>query len=198
MAANHNHDSAYLGINANAVSASQWQTARTITLNGDASGSVSINGSANVTLTVAVADDSHNHVIGNVDGLQTALDGKVDENAAITAGTATKITYDAKGLVTGGATLAATDIPSLDATKITSGTFSISRIPTGTTGTTVALGNHTHTFASITSKPTTLSGYGITDAYTQTQVDGFFTNRPQIFYQTDTGIATGDYFYEVL
>lgn len=33
----------------------------------------------------------------------------------------------------------------------------------GTTAGTVAEGNHTHTFASITSKPTTLSGYGITD-----------------------------------
>lgn len=32
---------------------------------------------------------------------------------------------------------------------------------------------HTHTFASLTSKPTTLSGYGITDAYTKTEIDGF-------------------------
>ena len=33
----------------------------------------------------------------------------------------------------------------------------------GTTEGTVAEGNHTHTFASITNKPTTLAGYGITD-----------------------------------
>ena len=31
--------------------------------------------------------------------------------------------------------------------------------------------SHTHSFASITSKPTTLSGYGITDAYTATTID---------------------------
>jgi hypothetical protein len=31
--------------------------------------------------------------------------------------------------------------------------------------------NHSHSFSSITSKPTTLSGYGITDAYTSSQVD---------------------------
>ena len=49
--------------------------------------------------------------------------------------------------------------------------LAIGKIPTGTTSTTVALGNHTHTFASITSKPTTLSGYGITDAYTSAQTD---------------------------
>lgn len=30
---------------------------------------------------------------------------------------------------------------------------------------------HTHTFASLTSKPTTLSGYGITNAYTESEVD---------------------------
>lgn len=49
------------------------------------------------------------------------------------------------------------------ATEITSGTVAIGRLPTGTSGSTVALGNHTHTFASITSKPTTIGGYGITD-----------------------------------
>ncbi|WCH25177.1 hypothetical protein [Aeromonas salmonicida] len=66
----------YLGVSANAVSASKWATARTITLAGDATGSVSIDGSANVTLTVAVADDSHSHTIGNIDGLQATLDAK--------------------------------------------------------------------------------------------------------------------------
>jgi flagellar motility protein MotE (MotC chaperone) len=42
--------------------------------------------------------------------LQTALDGKVDENAAITGATKTKITYDAKGLVTAGADATTADI----------------------------------------------------------------------------------------
>lgn len=42
--------------------------------------------------------------------LQTALDGKVDENVAITGATKTKITYDAKGLVTAGADATTADI----------------------------------------------------------------------------------------
>jgi hypothetical protein len=41
---------------------------------------------------------------------QTALDGKVDENTAITGATKTKITYDAKGLVTAGADATTSDI----------------------------------------------------------------------------------------
>ena len=62
----------------NVATADAWTTSRTITLSGDASGSVTIDGSQDKTLTVTIADDSHNHIIGNVDGLQTALDGKLD------------------------------------------------------------------------------------------------------------------------
>lgn len=50
---------------------------------------------------------------------QTAADGKVAKNADIEGGTHTKITYDAKGLVTGGADLAVADIPDLTLAKIT-------------------------------------------------------------------------------
>lgn len=49
----------------------------TLTINGDASGSATFTNLGNATLTLTVADDSHNHVISNVDGLQSALDGKL-------------------------------------------------------------------------------------------------------------------------
>ncbi len=42
-------------------------------------------------------------------------------------------------------------ISALDAGDVTTGTFNIARIPTGTTGTTVALGNHTHSYVSLVS-----------------------------------------------
>jgi hypothetical protein len=48
----------------------------TLTLTGDVTGSATFTNLGNATLTAVVADDSHNHVISNVDGLQAALDGK--------------------------------------------------------------------------------------------------------------------------
>jgi hypothetical protein len=47
---------------------------------------------------------------GVTSAIQTQLDAKVDENAAITGATKTKITYDAKGLVTVGADATTADI----------------------------------------------------------------------------------------
>jgi hypothetical protein len=56
---------------------------------------------------------------------QDALNAKVDENAPITAGTAPKITYDAKGLVTSGDSLDETDLPTgINANKIGTGVVS--------------------------------------------------------------------------
>jgi hypothetical protein len=54
---------------------------QTITLSGDASGS------GTTSIVVTVADDSHNHIISNVDGLQTALNAKQDASTALTTST---------------------------------------------------------------------------------------------------------------
>ena len=53
--------------------------------------------------------------------------GKADK-ASVTGATKCKITYNSQGIVTAGADLAASDIPSLAASKITSGTFGTSFI----------------------------------------------------------------------
>lgn len=60
----------------NADTATRWSSARTITFNGDLNGSLTIDGSSNVTGTIEVVDNSHNHVISNITGLQSALDAK--------------------------------------------------------------------------------------------------------------------------
>ena len=51
-------------------------------------------------------------------GVKTTAEAAVVANTAIIAGTATKITYDAKGLVTKGENLAVSDIPNLGISKI--------------------------------------------------------------------------------
>ena len=62
------------------------------------------------------------------DAAQTAADGKVVKNADIAAGTACKITYDKKGLVTKGEALAAADIPTIPVSKV-SGVLSVDQTP---------------------------------------------------------------------
>ena len=74
-------------VTGNADTATALATARTIGLSGDVSGSASFDGSANITISATVADDSHNHVISNVDGLQTALDTKYESGDNISVGT---------------------------------------------------------------------------------------------------------------
>lgn len=93
-----------LGTTDNAVSASKLLTSRSITATGDASWTVSFDGSANVSAALTLAN-------------------------VATAGTYAKVTVNAKGLVTSGSALAASDIPALDASKITTGVFGVARIP---------------------------------------------------------------------
>jgi hypothetical protein len=59
----------------------------TLTLSGDVTGSATFTNLGNATLTATVADDSHNHVISNVDGLQAALDGKQAAGSYLTTST---------------------------------------------------------------------------------------------------------------
>jgi len=58
----------------------------------------------------AVDNTEFAYLNGVTSAIQTQLDSKVDENAPITGATKTKITYDAKGLVTAGADATTADI----------------------------------------------------------------------------------------
>ncbi|BAQ93462.1 phage-related tail fiber protein [uncultured Mediterranean phage uvMED] len=59
-------------------------------------------------------------------GLSVDSSGNLDHTNSISTGTFTKVTVDAQGHVSTGATLAASDIPDLAASQITSGTFGAS------------------------------------------------------------------------
>lgn len=55
--------------------ADRFSTNMKLSLAGDATGSVSFDGLTDAVLTVAIKDDSHNHIIGNIDGLSSRLNG---------------------------------------------------------------------------------------------------------------------------
>lgn len=78
-----------------ADAATKLANARTISLSGDISGSVSFDGTAAAAITATLPN-----------------------LAGLSAGTYTKLTVNAKGQVTAGATLAASDIPTLTLAKI--------------------------------------------------------------------------------
>ena len=65
-------------VTGNASTATALATSRTLALSGDVTGSVSFNGTSNATIAAVIADDSHNHTIANVDGLQTEIDTKAE------------------------------------------------------------------------------------------------------------------------
>ena len=90
----------------NAATATALETARTIQLTGDVTGSASFDGSANASITAVVQNNSHAHTIANVTGLQTALNDKVDDTITITAGTG----------LSGGGNLSANRTISIDST----------------------------------------------------------------------------------
>lgn len=74
-----------------------------------------------------------------------------------TAGTYTKVTTDAKGRVSSGTTLSATDIPDLDSAKITTGSFATNRL-SGTIDQSVITG----TWSKAVNTTSTIQGNGIT------------------------------------
>lgn len=51
------------------------QEGDSVTLTGDVTGTATFDSNGNVSIAATVVDDSHNHIIDNVDGLQDALDG---------------------------------------------------------------------------------------------------------------------------
>ncbi|MBV5979926.1 phage tail protein [Pseudomonas aeruginosa] len=115
-------------ITGNAASATKLTSERILACSGAATGSAVFDGTRDVSIALTLAD------------------------SGVVPGVYPKVTINAKGLVTAGASLSAADIPSLDWSKINSG------------------------------KPTTLAGYGITDA-----LNAGFNSQSPIFYSAVAG-----------
>jgi len=129
------HTGAVVG---NASTATTLATARTISLAGDVSGSASFNGSADVSITATIADDSHAHIISNVDGLQAALDAKADDATTVSAGGG----LTGGGAIGGNITISHADTSS-QASVDNSGTTFIQDITLDTYGHITAIGSAT-------------------------------------------------------
>lgn len=115
-------------ITGNAASATKLTSERILACSGAATGSAVFDGTRDFSIALTLAD------------------------SGVVPGVYPKVTINAKGLVTAGASLSAADIPSLDWSKINSG------------------------------KPTTLAGYGITDA-----LNAGFNSQSPIFYSAVAG-----------
>ena len=86
---------------------------------------------SNASGKIAVSDTTDtelSYVHGITSNIQTQLNEKVVKNDAIIGATHTKITYDSKGLVTGGSDLTVSDIPSLPVSKLTGVTATASEL----------------------------------------------------------------------
>lgn len=141
-------------------SAAKWTTARTITLGGDLTGSVSIDGSADATLNATIASNS----------VALGTDTTGDYVETITAGTGISTT----GASTGEGIAHSISLASGVATPGTYKSVTVDTYGRVTSG----------------SNPTTLAGYGITDAQKAITISDTAPVSPSagdLWYKSDTG-----------
>ena len=122
--------------------------------------------------------EAHTHAISEVTGLQTAIDGKAAATHTHAIADTTGLQAALDGKQAAGSYASATHTHA--ATDITSGTLAFARIPTGTTSTTVCIGNdsrlsdartptaHTHAIADTTGLQTALDGKQTAGSYVTT------------------------------
>jgi hypothetical protein len=138
----------------------------TATFGGDVSGTYD---------NIVISDDSHNHIIGNVDGLQTALNAKLDSSSYTAADVLAKlITVDGTG-------------SSLDADTLD-----------GSHASAFAASVHTHSYAA-TSHTHSYAATSHTHSYVPTSggsVTGNFTAQGNLYVGKNGGGDSYIYFYD--
>jgi hypothetical protein len=105
------------------TSVMEAQSANTV-LVGPISGSATTPTFRSLTATdLPIATGSTNGAVQPGTGLSVSGTGVLNHTNTVTAATYTKVVVDSQGHVSNGTTLSAVDIPDLDASKITTGTF---------------------------------------------------------------------------
>ena len=173
------------------------------------------NGTVSVATTIAAnsvalgTDTTGNYVANVTAGTYVTKSGTVGEGwsptinvDATSTNTASKVVArDASGNFAAGTITAALAGNAATATKLaTARNISLSGDVSGTVSfdgsgavditTTVADDSHLHAFTNLTSKPTTVSGYGITDAYTKTEADSALSLKAPLASPALTGTPT--------
>lgn len=142
---------------------------------------------------------AHTHVIGQVDGLQAELNSKISANGL----GATMLTYATKGTLVDNDAVLGVDSEASGAPKRFTLSAIWAYIKTKADATYSAI-NHTHAWAAITGKPTTLAGFGITDAAPSNHTHGWaaITGKPVEFISTaaPTNVqgVDGDKWFQVI
>jgi hypothetical protein len=122
----------------------------TLTITGDASGSATFTNLGNASLSLTINDDSHNHVISNVDGLQAALNGKQ------AAGTYNTIIGTDADINTSGATII-DNLYMTDGVITSHGTRNLTAADIG-----AAASSHSHSYLPLSGGTLTGTMYGTT------------------------------------
>ena len=139
--------------------ATQLTNSYNIKLTGDATGSASFNGTKDASITVTIADDSHNHVISNIDGLQSALDGKASSSHTHSISNITNLQTTLDGKAASSHTHAIANITNLQSTL--DGKSSTS---------------HTHSYAGSTSVGGSANALGVFDTRSVNDTPAEMTN----------------------
>lgn len=116
-----------------------------------------------ITLPTAASINGREYVVTKTDASANAVNFATTSSQLINGAAASTLTltkqWQSVTLVsdgTGWIVMYSNNVHNHDAADITTGTLAIGRVPTGTSGTTVALGNHTHAVADTTGLQTTL------------------------------------------
>ena len=125
----------------------------------DANGLIT-SGRAIVAADVPSATSTTVGVIKPGSGLGVTGAGELNHDNSVTAGTASKVTFDTEGHITGTESLVAVDIPDLDAAKITTGTLPTARIASDAITAEKLADKSTTTIAELTPSGGTFIGQG--------------------------------------
>ena len=119
-------------------------------------------------MTKEVYDTTNNGVVDNSEKLEGRTIAQIQADITDTIGAS-------NGIASLDATtkLERAQVPTMNVTLEgdVSGSFAVDGSLNTTVNVVVQDNSHSHTFSNLTANPTTLSGYGITDAYTKTELD---------------------------